>query len=139
MPPACKLAAPGRSHHTSLSAKHFEDVVIVPACGEAFVFDPDLVGCFVLEHDQSGLSEGAEVDIRMSFADSGMILSERHVQLPVELVLDRPVACHHLGKSLCRELLAQDVVPNVGALLAIPCRVADHHADGLEAGQRSRP
>jgi len=46
----------GRSHHKSFSDKHFEEVVVVPACGEAFVFDPDLVGCFVLEHDQSGLS-----------------------------------------------------------------------------------
>ena len=82
----------GRSHHKSLPDKHFEEVVVVPACGEAFVFNPDLVGCFVLEHDQSGLAEGAEIDIRMSFADSGMILSKRYVQLPVELVLDRPVA-----------------------------------------------
>jgi len=48
--------ASGRSHHKSLSDKHFEEVVVVPACGEAFVFDPDLVGRFVLEHDQSGLS-----------------------------------------------------------------------------------
>ena len=51
-----RLESPGRSHHKSLSDKHFEEVVVVPACGEAFVFDPDLVGRFVLEHDQSGLS-----------------------------------------------------------------------------------
>ena len=54
--PGEHVANSGRSHHKSFSDKHFEEVVVVPACGEAFVFDPGLVGCFVLEHDQSGLS-----------------------------------------------------------------------------------
>ena len=62
-----------------------------------------------------------------------MILSERHVQLPVDLVLDRPAARHPLRESLGRELLAQNMVPNVSVVLTIPCRVADHHADGVEA------
>jgi len=62
-----------------------------------------------------------------------MILSERHVRLPVDLVLDRPAARHPLRESLGRELLAQNMVLNVSVVLTTPCRVADHHADGVEA------
>ena len=90
---------------------------------------PTLLVFSFFEHNQSGLAEAAEADIRMSFADSGMILSERHVQLPVDLVLDRPAARHPLRESLGRELLAQNMVPNVSVVITIPCRVADHHVD----------
>ena len=65
-----------------------------------------------------------------------MILSERHVQLPVELVLDCPVACHHVGKFLAESFLlrmkyrmSEQALPSLVVLLI----TMSIHADGLEA------
>ena len=61
-----------------------------------------------------------EVGDGVSFPDAAMIFPECDIQLPMTLVLDRPVAHDRRCKTLCRELLAEDVGADVDAVLAIP-------------------
>ena len=61
-----------------------------------------------------------------------MILSERYVQLPVQLIFDRPMSLDYRGKCLDRHLFRHDVVTDTDTFLALALDVADDHADRLE-------
>ncbi len=113
---------PGRLHHKSCSEQDFFEVVFVPAGGEAFVLDADLAVWFVLQQAQRGAAEDAEVGVGVAFADAALVFLKRHVELPVQTVLDPPVAAHRRRRSVWRrEVLAEDVVAD---FVARPCRRA---------------
>ena len=61
-----------------------------------------------------------------------MILSERYIQLPVQLILDRPMSLDYRGKRLDRHLSRHDRVTDTDTFLAPALDVADDHADRLE-------
>ena len=61
-----------------------------------------------------------------------MIFLECGIELPVKLVLNRPVARNRRGKALRREFFADDLLADVDVFLAFSGRVADHHSDGLQ-------
>ena len=52
-------------------------------------------------------------------ADAALVFLERHVELPVQIVFDTPVAAHRLGESSRRDVLAKNVVADFDALLAV--------------------
>ena len=63
---------------------------------------------------------------------SALILTERYIQLPVQLVLDRPIALDDRGELLDRHFPAQNVVADTDAFLTFTLGVTDDHADRLE-------
>ena len=124
---------PGRLHHKSRSDKDLCEIGFVPGSGEAFVLDPDFVRRFVLQHCQCRAAEDAEVGVGMSFADATQVFLEGYVELPVQPVLDPPMAANRACKATRGEVLAEDVVADVSAFLAIALGDADDHPDGLQA------
>jgi hypothetical protein len=82
-------------------------------------FMPTLSVWLFFEHTQCGAAEDAEVSIGVSLANPRVVFAKCHVELPVQAILDRPVAADGLPKLLGRELPAQDVVSRfAGRLLA---------------------
>src|SRR5262249_14832096 len=51
----------------------------------------------------------------MPRADAAGVLAEAHVQLPMQLILDAPMAPYRTGELSRRQLPAQDVVPPLQA------------------------
>src|SRR5512134_3273693 len=68
----------------------------------------------------------------MSFPDAALIFPERHVELPMQIVFDAPMIPHGLGKTLSREIPAEDVVADFEVVLAIPPGVAENDPDRAE-------
>src|SRR4051812_41349924 len=58
-----------------------------------------------------------------------LVLAEAHIELPVQRVLDPPVAPDQRPEPPGAQPAAQEEVPHVVARLAGPYRVADGHAD----------
>ena len=108
------------------------EVVIVVGGDEAFVFDSEFLCVVVFEQAQSGSAEQAEVGGRVTFAETGLVFLKRHVQLPMQLVLDAPVTADGFGEAAGSELLAEDVVPHFGGLLPVASGQVEGHADGGE-------
>ena len=71
---------------------------------------PTLRCGLVLQQAQRGAAEDAEVRVRVAFADAALVFLKRHIELPVQTVLDSPVAAHRLGEATRREVLAENVV-----------------------------
>ena len=69
-------------------------------------------------------AEDAEVRVGVSLADAALVFLKRHVELPMQTVLDRPVAAHGGGESAGRHVLAQDVVPHFAAFVCRRARVS---------------
>lgn len=124
---------PGRLHHKSRSDKDLFEVGFVPAGGEAFVLDPNLERGFVLEHRQRGPAEDAKVRVRVAFADTALVFLKCHVELPMQAVLNAPVAAHRTGKAPRGKERAEDIITDFVAFLAIAERGADNDPDGLQA------
>ena len=51
------------------------------------------------------------------FADPTRVFPERDVELPVQLVLNAPMAAHGCGKFLGGQIAAGDVEPRLDAIL----------------------
>ena len=64
---------------------------------------------------------------------SALVLIKGRIQLPVQVVLDRPVSTYRLGKTLGSHKLAEDVVANSDLLFAVRLTVDRRHADRREA------
>lgn len=123
----------GRLHLKLLSEEHLFQVGVIPTCCETFVLHADLQRMVVLQQTQSGAAEDAEVHIGMASSQAGLIFLQGHVELPMEAVLDRPVAADGGGELPRGELLAHDdVVPHLVAASAVSHRVADGPADGRQ-------
>ena len=67
-----------------------------------------------------------------------------NIQLPVQVILDRPMSLDQRGELPDRHLFRHDVVADTDAFLSLTLGVADDHADRLEprppiaVGQPSR-
>ncbi len=110
-----------------------EHVLFTPAGWQPFIFHPELRRLLVLEQCESRPPEDAEVGVGVALPDAAMVFAKRDVQLPVQFVFDGPMTLHDRCELFRRQLLAQDVVPNVDALLSVTNGVADDHADRLES------
>src|SRR5262245_26460572 len=102
----------GRSPRNSLPEEGLFEVGIVPGGGEPPVRDPHLQGGVVLQQAQRRAAEDAEVRVGVPLADSALVLLERHVELPMQPVLDRPMAPYRGAEPAPGELLAQEVIPH---------------------------
>jgi hypothetical protein len=120
-PPAIRELAKhaGRLHHKSFSEEDLFQVGVIPASDKVFVLHADLQRVVVLQQAQRRATEDAEVGVGMAKPHAGLILLERHIELPMQLVFDRPVAANRSSELLRRELLAQDVVAHLVAKFQI--------------------
>ncbi len=123
---------PGRLHHKSCSHKDFFQIGFIQGGCEAFVLDAYLACQFVLEQAECRASHDAEVRIRMTFTNPALVFLKRHVELPVQTVLNAPVVAHCLGKAASREIPAENVVADLVARLAVALRLAEGNSDGLQ-------
>ena len=55
-------------------------------------------------------AEDAEVRIRVTLANAALVFLKGDIELPMQTVLDAPVAAHRVGETTGRDELAQDVV-----------------------------
>ena len=106
-----------------------QEVAVVPGSVEAFVFDTELFGVVVFEKAQGGAAHQAEVGGSVAFAEAGLVFLKRHVQLPMQLVLDAPVTANSFGEAAGGELFAEDVVPYFDGLLPVTSDLIEGHAD----------
>ena len=90
---------------------------------EAFVFDSELLRVVVFEQAQRGAAKQAEVGGGVTFAQVGLIFLERHIELPMPFVLDRPVAANGLSEAACGEFAAEDIVTRFDGLFPVACRL----------------
>ncbi len=84
-----------------------QEILVVPGSIEAFVFDSELFGVVVFEKAQGGAAHQAEVGGSVAFAEAGLVFLKRHVQLPMQLVLDAPVTANGFGERLRRTASAK--------------------------------
>lgn len=71
---------------------------MIPARGQAFVLDAELLGAILFERVERNVVEDREVFRRVVRANARLVLVHRHIQDPVEAVLNGPVAAHHVGQ-----------------------------------------
>src|SRR5690606_6991107 len=76
--------------------------------------------------------QDAEVCVRVPLAHAGLILSKRHVELPMQAVLDRPVAANGFGEPFRGDVLAENVIPHFETRLPMAYGVINGHADRLQ-------
>ena len=119
-------------HHKSCSHKDFFQIGFIQGGCESCVVDAYLACQFVLQQAACRASHDAEVRVRMTFANTALVFLKRHVELPVQMVLNAPVVTHHLGKAASREIPAENVVADLVALLAAALRLAQGNSDGLQ-------
>ena len=81
----------GRLHHKSCSEQHLFEIVVIPAGGEPFRLHSDLLALLVLQQAQGHPADDGEVGVGMPLPDPAPVLAERHVELPMQRVLDGPV------------------------------------------------
>ena len=74
---------------------------MVPAAGEAFGLDANLLLFFGLEQVQGDAAEAREVLGRVALADAAVVFAEVDVQAPVEGVLDAPMPANQFQQSRC--------------------------------------
>ena len=92
-------------------------------------------GSFVgvgLDDVEGDLAQEGEVLGSVSGAVSGGVFSHRHVERPVEVVLDAPLGARELGEAAERKTPRQDEKPcadGLGAVKGLP--------DGVDAGERA--
>ncbi len=73
----------------------------------------------------------------VALAQAGLVLGEDDIEDPMELVLDRPVAAHGLGRLLCRQRRGRDVIAGLEASAVGELRARLHAND--RRGRRSSP
>jgi hypothetical protein len=83
-------------------------------------------------------SQGSHVGVGVVFPHPAPVLAETHVQLPVQRVLNAPVAPHRSPEAPGAHRLAHDVVADLIARLAAAHRVADRHTNPLEPRPAAR-
>ena len=66
---------------------------------------------------------------RVVFSRTALVFAETHVELPVQRILDPPVAADQRPEPASCRLLAQNEVPHVVVRFAITHRLADRHAN----------
>jgi len=99
--------------------------------------DALLVRVLFQQTDRESFQPG-QILSRMTITDSAFVLAKRHVQTPVQRVLDGPMASDERGESSGIRLERADVVTNVAADLVAAFAHPDRQADRSEADPLSR-
>ena len=123
----------GRLHHKLCSEQHLFQIAVIPAGGEAFRLHPHPLALLVLQQAQGHAANHGEVGVGVPLPDATPVLAERHVELPMAAILDPPMPSDRRTEAPGGQLLAQDVVADLVTRLPASHRVADRHADPLQA------
>ena len=73
----------------------------------------------MLEQAQGRASKDSEVGVGVILPDAALVLPERHIQLPVQVVFHAPVAADRDGKFSGSQVAAEDVVAYLAGLLGV--------------------
>jgi len=73
----------------------------------------------------------------MSETDPALVFLKRNIQLPMQPILDAPVAARSFREASRREVFAEDVIANFRAVLSLALRIANDGADRLQVGPTS--
>src|SRR6266581_6640145 len=91
---------------------------MIPACGQAFAGDADFLGFVALEQVQAQAAQPGEVLGSVPLADAALVFPEADIELPVQPILDPPMAPHIAGDPLSvRASEAADIKASLHALL----------------------
>ena len=129
-----RACSSGRLHQKSFAEQDFGEIAFVPACDQSFVFDSHAAAVVVFEQAQGRASQAAEVGVGVPLANAALVFLERHIQLPVTAILDRPMTANRFPKSARCQGLAQNVIAYFARPLAIAKRLIHGHPDGLQFG-----
>src|SRR3984957_3514749 len=69
----------------------------------------------------------------MTFSDAALVFLKRHIELPMQAVLNSPMAAHGFGKATRGKILAEDIVTDLVAFLAIADSGTNDDPNGLQA------
>src|SRR5437879_13857942 len=107
---------------------------MIPSGGQAFAGDADFLGFVALEQVQAQAAQPGEVLGSVPLADAALVFPKADVELPVQAVLDSPVAPHVSGHPLgIRSLEAADIEASLHTFL-LPDRTRDRSIIGYIRG-----
>ncbi len=107
--------------------------VVVPTGYFALAFDAVLRRMLLQQADRKA-AKPREIVRHVPSARATLVFVERHVQHPMQRILDAPMAANGLRETLATEVAAGDEEANVVAQGAVVLlRHADRHADRLDA------
>src|SRR5512142_395958 len=112
-------ASPGRAEYISSIEQGFLPVLITRGALQSLGLNPAPATRLTLQEPQGEPPDDTEVRRGMIGPHPAPVLAKAHVQLPVQVVLDPPVAPHRLGELLRGEECAQDVVAGLQAAAAL--------------------
>src|SRR5512143_4324522 len=112
------VPTPGQPHLISSIEQGFLPVLITCGALQSLGLDPAPATRPALQEPQGEPPDYTEVRRGMIGPHAALVLAGAHVQLPVQVVLDAPVAPHRTGELLRGEEHAQDVVAGLQAAAA---------------------
>ena len=68
----------------------------------------------------------------MALTDAALVFLKCDIELPMQTVLDTPVATHRVGEAARRDELAEDVVADFADVLAVAQRLAEGNPNCLQ-------
>ena len=83
----------------------------------------------MLEQAECRSPQRAEVLVSVSLADSALVLAKGHIKLPVQTVLDPPVAANRTGELCAINLFVQDEVSHSDLICFASFGVVDRNAN----------
>lgn len=69
---------------------------------------------------------------------AALVFLKRHVELPVQTILDRPMVAYRFGKTASRKVLTENVVPDFIAVPLITLGVTNGNPDRLTESEFAR-
>src|SRR5512135_2587234 len=123
----------GQPHLISSIEQGFLPVLITCGALQSLGLDPAPATRLALQEPQGEPPDYTEVRRGMIGPHAALVLAEAHVQLPMEVVLDAPVAPYCPRELLRREQHTQDVIARLQA--AAPLRIGalrDRHPHGAQ-------
>ena len=113
--------------------KDLHQEVVVPAGDLSFAFDAVCRG-MALEQADGETAKPGKIVGHVPVARATLVFVEGHVEDPMQLILDAPMAANGAGETWAAEITADDEVPHIVARGAVALlRNANDHADRLDA------
>ena len=122
----------GQSHLDIGAGEDFEEIVIVPASGEAFPLDSSLKAFVLFEKVKSNMPNDGNVLGGESLPNPTVVFTEGHVKTPVESILDAPMASDGLRYGFGGIRDAGDKQATHSGDFFSYMTLAFHHGDALE-------
>jgi hypothetical protein len=76
------------------------EVHVGPSGPQSFAFDTSPASGRIFQSGQGDLTQDGEILSGMALANGGCVFAEGHIQAPVQIVFDGPVAAHRPGEAL---------------------------------------